>query len=397
MHLTTKTVLASALALAFAMVSIPTSYAEIGVGDKEIVIGTLGMLSGPSEFYGRQTNIGVDAYINTINDQGGIQGRKIKVLHEDDKYDADTAITCFNHLMSEGVFGIVGQVGSATLAKYIPMCTNNKVPCVGSYSGPTFACDPVKKYFFATRPPFREEVKHQVEHLWTEGGIRKIAVIYQNDAFGVDCLEGAREAVIAHGGELVATGSYTRNQNKIEDAMEMVKKANPEAVVLGAVYKPSADVLKAAKAQNWQPLFVMNTGSCIDKLMEEAGTLCDGYPMAEVAPPYTAMEIPAVATYVKALEKYFPKEKPNMVSLKGYIDAMVLVEGLKRTKDLNRENFVSALEKMKGVDFGLGKGMQLSYSPSDHMGFHKVVDFVTNNGHLTYLQSWKQTAKKHKS
>lgn len=389
MRLRSKALLAAMSAAAMLHSSSPAQ-AEIGVGEKEIVVATFGMLSGPSEFYGKQTNIGVDAYINSINDQGGVFGRRITVLHEDDKYNAEEAIKCFNHILQANAFAAVGQVGSATLAKYIPMCMQNKMPLVGSYSGPNFATDPPKRYFFATRPPFRDEVRHSIQNLM-QTGIKKVAVIYQNDAFGVDCLEGAREALKEHGLEVVATGSYTRNQNKIEDAVEIVRKANPEAVVLGAVYKPSADVLKVAQETNWHPLFVMNSGACIDKLMEEAGTKCDGYPIAETAPGYTQANIPTIAAYTKALEKYFPKEKPNMVSLKGYIDAMVLVVGLKRSgKNLTRENFVAALEKMHNVDLGLGSNMKLSYSPTDHMGFHQVFYFLTNNGQIEPLKNWKK-------
>jgi branched-chain amino acid transport system substrate-binding protein len=121
-------------ALCLALCSTPGARAETGITDSEIIMGTANVLSGPSEFYGRQTNIGIKSLINSVNDQGGINGRKIRIISEDDHYESDGAIAAFQKLSSQGVFAIGGLVGSAPLAKYLPMSQNYKVPLAGFYA-----------------------------------------------------------------------------------------------------------------------------------------------------------------------------------------------------------------------------------------------------------------------
>ncbi len=164
--------------------------AETGVTDKEILLGTANTLSGPSEYVGREMNIGFQTYVNYVNDNGGVSGRKIKVTSCDDKYETDSAILCFRKLVSDGVFGITGCYGAALIAKYIPLAMNAKIPLVGFSSGPVIAAQPVKRYVFTIRPDFVQEQSQMVDKLWDEGGMRKVAVIYQADLYGNNILTG---------------------------------------------------------------------------------------------------------------------------------------------------------------------------------------------------------------
>jgi ABC-type branched-subunit amino acid transport system substrate-binding protein len=371
--------------------------ADIGATDKEILIGACNVLSGPSQAYGQQTDIGINTLFNSVNAEGGIFGRKIRVLTDDDKYEPDGAIACFNRMKDKGVFAISGLVGSICLAKYLPMAENNKVPAIGYYPGPYFVSEPAKKYCFSARASYRDEMRQIVKHLWNDVGVRKIGVIYQNDSFGADCLEGVKTTLAEHGAEVVAAGSYTRNLNNIGEAFNTVKKANPEAVIIGAVYKPASEIAKLAGETNWHPLFVLNSGSGADSFLELAGKDAEGFLFTEVAPPPSRTDLPLVKNYQKALSEYFPKEKPNFVSLRGYIDAMVIAEGLKKAgKDVTREKFVEALEKINHKDIGLGKGMDLTYTPADHLGFHNVFFCWIKNGQVESFNDWRSLRAKKK-
>jgi len=379
--------------LAALIICFQPARAEIGLSDNEIVIGTLGLCSGPSGFYGREMNLGVDALVSAVNANGGIYGRNLRVIHEDDQYDVDKAIACFNDLMTKGVFAITAQVGSPTLAKYIPMCTTNKVPIIGGFSGPYFACEPVKRYFFNARPSYRDEEHAAVDHLW-KLGIRKIGVIYQNDAYGSDCLVGVKEALEKRKADVVATGSYERNKNNVVEAVGTVMKAEPEAVIIAAVYKPTADILKQAHQQNWHPIFVMGTGSCIDAMMPLAAGTADGFPVSEDVPLFTDTDVKVVADFQRDLHTYFPKEKPTFTGFKGYVDALLLVEGLKRAgKNPTREKLVDAIESIK--NFELGRGLKLSFSASDHWGMHNVVWVTADKGQFVPFTDWSALKAKH--
>jgi branched-chain amino acid transport system substrate-binding protein len=365
-----------------------------GVTDNEIIMGTCNALSGPSQFGGKETTIGINTYMNELNEAGGINGRKVKVISEDDKYEPETAIVCFQKMMVNNAFGISGAYGSTCLAKYIPLCVNNKIPCVGHYAGTHFVGDPVKRYVFNARAAYKDEQHALVDKLW-DVGIRKIAVIYQKDPYGVDQLDGIKEGLAKHGAQIIASGEYVRNSNNIADAFNAVKVANPEVVVLGAVYTPCAKVAALAREANWNPIFVINSGSSEEAFIKEAGKDAEGKLVTEVAPAVSETGLPLVAKYIKALKKYYPNEKPGSVSLRGYIDAMVWAEGLKRAgKNVDREKFVDGLESIHNLDVGLGKGMALSYSPSDHLGFHKVFFGVVKNGEVVSFTDWKKLKTK---
>jgi len=370
------------------------SSAERGVTDGEIVIGTSNALSGPSEFGGKQTNIGIKAYMDAINAEGGINGRKIKIISEDDKYEPDTAITSFQKLMAQNAFGITGAYGSTCLARYIPLSMNNKVPCVGHYAGTHYVGDPVKRYVFNARAAYKDEQHALVEKLWSVG-LRKVAVIYQNDPYGVDQLDGIKEGLAKHGAQICAAGAYTRNSNNLEEAYNQVKQANPDVVILGAVYTPCIKAVTLAHQQKWFPIFVINSGSSEEAYIKGAGKDAEGTLITEICPAVDRGDLALIQKYKKALKQYYPDEKPGSVSLRGYIDAVVWGEGLKRAgKDVTREKFIDALESIHNLDVGLGRGMELSYSPTDHLGFHKIFFDIVKNGEVVEFTDWKGLKKK---
>lgn len=226
--------------------------------------------------------------------------------------------------------------------------------------------------------------------------VRRVAVIYQNDSFGADLLEGVKQELRKYGSEVVAAGGYTRNLNNVEEAIEAVRKGNPEVVIFAGVYNPCAQAVKLARQKNFNPLFVLNSGTGVDAFITEAGADADGKIVTEVAPPPVRLDLPLINKYQKDLKEFFPQAKPNFVSLRGYIDALIWVEGLKRAgKDLTRDGFVAALEEIRNLDVGLGTGMALSYSPTDHLGFHNVFFGIITNGQVSSVNSWKKLAVKH--
>jgi ABC-type branched-subunit amino acid transport system substrate-binding protein len=381
-------------ALGLLAIDLQNSCAEVGVAADQIVIGTANTLSGPSAFVGKEMNIGFNAYIQYVNDHGGINGRKIKVVSCDDRYEQDGAIQCFKKLTEDGVFGITGCYGAALMAKYLPMAMNEKIPMVGFSSGPAFAADPVKRYVFTIRPDFTKEEMQVVDKLWNDGHFRKFAVVYQNDAYGNAILTGVSNMLKTHNADVVATGSYTRNLNNLDQAFALVKKANPEVVILGAVQVPCAEFAKMAHKANWHPLLVINSGSAVDDYLTLAGKDADGTLVTEVSPSFVHSSLPAVKLYEELLKKYYPDEKPNFTSLRGYNNAMLWVEALKRTgKDLTREKFVDTLDSMRDWDQGLGKSMEVSFSPSNHVGRSNLFYCMVKGNEVVGFSEWNRLKK----
>src|SRR5579872_805107 len=167
-----------------------------------------------------------------------------------------------------------------------------------------------------------------------------------------------------------------------------------QAVVMAGPYAPAVAIVKQAHMDGWRPQFLTVSFVGTEEFIKEAGADAEGTIITQVMPPYDRMEYPTVALYRKCLSKYSPGEEPTFVSFEGFVDAMVLVEGLKRAgKDLTREKFISGIESIHEMNFGLGPKLILNYGPSDHKGFDNVYPTIVKSGQPVLLTDWAGLGK----
>jgi branched-chain amino acid transport system substrate-binding protein len=366
-----------------------------GVTDKEILIGSCSALEGPSHFLGTETVNGAKAYFSMINDAGGVDGRKLKLIAYDDSYDPAKTEACFNKLMEQKVFALGFFVGTPTAVKYLPMAESNKIPLVGLFTGAQTLYVPLRHWVLNVRASYFDETREQVDGLWGTLGYKKIGVIYPEDAFGAAVLEGVKTALKAHGAEPIAIASYQRQTAQVGGAIDTVKAASPEAVVLVGPANTVAPILKQSHAKGWKPLFLTVSFVGTDDLIQIAGSDADGMVITQVVPPYYLTDLKTVALFRRSLAKYIPSAQPNFVSLEGFVDAMVLVEGLKKAgKELTREGLIRGIESLHELDLGLGPQLTLDYSAKDHKGFDHVIPTVIRGGRAVPFTDWSTAAPK---
>jgi branched-chain amino acid transport system substrate-binding protein len=366
-----------------------------GVSEKEILIGSCSALEGPSQFLGTETVNGAKAYFDMINDAGGVDGRKLKLISYDDSYDPGKTEACFNKLMDQKVFALGFFVGTPTAVKYLPMAETNKIPLVGLFTGAQTLYVPFRHWVVTVRASYFDETREQIDGLWEKLGYRKIGVIYPEDAFGMAVLEGVKAALKAHGAEPIAIGSYQRQTAQVAGAVDTVKAANPEAVVVVGPSNTVAPILRLSHAKGWKPLFSTVSFVGTDELISEAAADAEGMVITQVVPPYYLTDLKTVALFRRSLSKYFPSAQPNFVSLEGFVDAMVLVEGLKKAgKELTREGLIRGIESLHEVDLGLGPQLILDYSAKDHKGFDHVIPTVVRGGRAVPFTDWSTAAPK---
>jgi branched-chain amino acid transport system substrate-binding protein len=366
-----------------------------GVTGNEILIGSCSALEGPSHFLGTETVTGAKAYFDFINDAGGVDGRKLKLISYDDSYDPAKTEACFNRLLEQKVFALGFFVGTPTAVKYLPMAESNKIPLVGLFTGAQTLYEPMRHWVVNVRASYFDETREQIDGLWGSLGYKKIGVIYPEDAFGAAVLEGVKTALKAHGAALIAAASYQRQTAQVGGAIDTVKAANPDAVVVVGPANTVAPILKQSHAKGWKPLFLTVSFVGTDDLITEAGPDAEGVVITQVVPPYYLTDYKTVALYRRALSKYYPSAQPNFVSLEGFVDAMVLVEGLKKAgKDLTREGLIRGIESIHDQDLGLGSKLKLDYSPKDHKGFDHVIPTVIRGGRAVPFTDWSTAAPK---
>ncbi|MGC2474661.1 MAG: ABC transporter substrate-binding protein [Candidatus Sulfotelmatobacter sp.] len=364
-----------------------------GVSDNSILIGSCSALDGPAHFLGRQTVLGASAYLHMVNDEGGVFGRKVQLQAFDDGYDPDKAPACFKRMTKEGVFALGFFVGTPTAKVYVPLAQQDKIPVVGLFTGAQMLYEPLKHEIINVRASYYDETREQVDKLW-EANIRKIAVLYQDDPFGKAVLDGVKLALQKHGATPAGLGTFTRNSVDITEGLKEVMAAHPQAVIIAGPYAPAAAIVKQAHMDGWRPQFLTVSFVGTEEFIKEAGSDAEGTIITQVMPPYDRLEYSTVAKYRECLAKYSPGEAPTFVSLEGFVDAMVFVEGLKRAgKDLTREKFIAGIESIHEMNAGLGPRLILNYSASDHKGFDSVYPTIVKNGQPVLLTDWAGLGK----
>jgi ABC-type branched-subunit amino acid transport system substrate-binding protein len=350
--------------LALALVA-SFAQAETGVTDKEILIGQFAAISGPAAQLGQRMQLGMQTYFTAVNAQGGVNGRTIKLLTRVDGYEPEKAAAAVKALIHEDkVFALAGSVGTPTGLTALPILTEAQVPLVGLFTGAQALREPFNRQVFHVRASYFDETERIVQHLTTLG-IKKIAVFYQNDAYGKAGLEGMVRALTTRQLKPVATATVERNSVDVAQSLADILKAEPEVVVQISAYKSSASFIKQARLKSYGGQFFNVSFVGSKALADELGGVGAGVVITQVVPFPYALNSPIVREYQQRMLDVGQKDF-DFSSLEGYLTARVLVEGLRRAgRNLSREALISGLETMHEVNLG---GFTVSYSAKDHQG-----------------------------
>ena len=364
-----------------------------GVTPTEIRIGSSLALSGHASYLGRETLRGALSFIDFINDSGGIHGRTIKLITLDDRYEPPLCLANTQQLIvEEEVFCLFCYVGTPTTEKIIPLVIKAQVPIIGMFTGANALREPFTPYIINVRASYYQETGAAVTHLVQDLGFSKIAVFYQYDAYGLDGLRGSEIALKKYGLAPVAKSSYIRGTLDVEEGLETILASDPQAVVMIGTYEPCAKFIRLAKEQNNELIFYNLSFVGAEELARLLGRHGERVIISQVVPPpelpETRKMMPSVGEYLRLLHRYYPNSAANSVSLEGYYNAQVLVEGLRRAgRNLSREGLIHAIDNIK--DFPLGSNTSLSFSKSDHQGMDRVYFTRIANGTLRLITNWQ--------
>jgi ABC-type branched-subunit amino acid transport system substrate-binding protein len=343
-------------------------FADSGVTSNTITIGQSAALTGPAQQLGIEMRDGATAYFDHINAQGGVNGRQIKLISLDDGYDPVKAADNTKQLIDkENVFSLFGYVGTPTSNASLPFATNAEVPFFGALTGAQSLREPFNRYIFNVRASYFEETEKIIEHS-TMLQINKVAVFYQNDAYGKTGLEGVTRALKKRNLDVVVAASVERNSNDVATAVTLISKSNPQAVVMISTYKSCAAFIKEMKKRGvvnpiyWNISFVGSSA-----LSNELGPDGRGVMISQVVPA-PDNEISILVKEYRKLYLTKPERHADFVSLEGFISAKIFVEGLKRAgSNLTRDGFIHALEGMSNYDAG---GFAVKFGPTNHNASH---------------------------
>ncbi len=345
--------------------------AEDGVAPERITFGQVAAFEGPAAALGNGMREGLRAAFSEANAAGGVHGRQLELIHEDDGYEPDRSAKLVREMIGSGnVFGLIGPVGTPTSKATQPIATSSKVPFIGPFTGAGFLRDPAHGNVINVRATYAAETEAWIQYLVDERGFRKIAILYQDDAFGRVGLTGVSDALARRGMTITAEGTYTRNTKAVKQALLSIRKTKPDAVVMVGAYKPVAEFIKVARRVKFNPVFVNISFVGSKALAQELGPDGAGVIVSQVVPFPWDQSIPLVAEYHAALKAVNADAEPGFVSLEGYIVGRLTVAALQAAgKDVTRQTFLDAVWSMSQLDLG---GAMLSFAARDNQGMDDV-------------------------
>ena len=357
-----------AAAVAFGAVLQP-ALAEDGVTDDTVVFGQAAVLEGPASALGLGMRIGLQAAFDEANAKGGVHGRKLKLISENDGYEPDRAIAATRKLIEDHkVFALIGAVGTPTSAAAQPIATAARVPFIGAFTGASFLRNPKLENVINIRASYAAETESWVQHLTEDLKVSKIAIFYQDDAFGRSGLDGVTAALKRRKLELTAEATYERNTVAVKTALLALKRAEPEAVVIVGAYKPVATFIKLARQIGFNPTFVNISFVGAIALAKELGPEGKGVIVSQVVPfPWDA-SLPVVADYQAAIKS--AGGQPDFVTLEGYLAGRLAIAALdKMGADVTREGLLRAVKETGKFDIG---GLPMTFSANKNEGLDQV-------------------------
>jgi len=346
-------------------------FAEDGVSPDKIVFGQATALDGPASALGQGMKMGLEAAFAEVNKAGGVKGRKLELKSVDDGYEPTKSIEAVKKLLEEDkVFAIAGTVGTPTAAATQPIATAAGAPFIGAFTGAEFLREPYKPLVLNIRASYFQETEAMVEHLTKDLGASKIAIMYQDDAFGQAGLAGVKKALDKRQMQLAGEGTFERNTVAVKTALLAIKKAEPHAVIMISPYKPAAEFIKLAKQIKLDVTFVNISFVGSDALAKELGPVGAGVVITQVVPFPKDAAIPVVGRYQASLKASAPDAQPGFVSLEGYLVGRAIIAALEKVNgDPTRQALIEAVQKIGTFDLG---GFKLTYGPSNNRGSDQV-------------------------
>lgn len=362
---------------AVALVGAPSLRAQ---SDTRLVLGQSAPFTGPAAQLGIQFNRGAKLYFEQVNAQGGINRRLVELVHADDGYEPDRCAENTRKLIADDAFALFGYIGTPTSVAALPLATAAKLPFFGPFTGAMALRQPFNRYAFHLRASYNDETALIVKQLTTLG-LQRIAVFYQNDAYGKAGLDGVTLALGKINMKPVALATVERNSVDVAPAIKTLLAASPDAIVQISAYKSCAAFIRAARTAGYGGTFYNVSFVGTQALADELGKVGAGVAVTQVVPsPYNSAR-PIAREFVEAVKKAGGDYQANFSSMEGYLAAKVITDGLRRAgAKPTRESLIAGLESLSNQSYG---EFSVSFSPTDHVASRFVeLSMLTGDGRV---------------
>jgi branched-chain amino acid transport system substrate-binding protein len=340
-----------------------------GVSKTEITVATIQDLSGPVAGYGKQLRLGMMLRVDEANEQGGVNGRKLKLLVEDDGYDPKKAVLAAQKLVNQDkVFAILGNLGTGPNNAAMPVQFEKNVINFFPVSAAREMFDPFHRLKYAGFATYFEQMRSALPKLAKEKAAKKVCSIYQDDEFGLEVLRGAEAGLKIMGQEMVEKTSFKRGATDFSSQVAKMKAANCDLVVLGTLIRETIGTIAESRKTGFGPVFFGSSAAYTDLIHKLGGKAMDGmYATMTIANPYLDDASPPVRFWANKYKTKF-NEDPAVFSAYGYNIVDVFISAARKAgNNLTTDSFVKAMDTMV-IPPDIFGSPQSTFSPTKRLG-----------------------------
>lgn len=365
-----------------------------GVTGDTVTIGSFQALSGPVAAVGVPMRKGMDVYFNWLNSNGGVNGRKIKLLVEDDGFVPSRTVAAVKKMVEQdNVFAVVGGLGTPGCLAVMDYLNESKVPFVYQGSGASKLAFPPKKYIFPVQPNYTFEGSLFARYAVRDLKAKRVAVVYENTDIGKEGFEGVKAEMAKQKKEIAFDLVLQANETDFSTYVLKLMGAKPDVVIVYATVKPTAGFLKQAHMMGLKATYVTSYINSDLSLITLAGPAAEGVIVAGWV-PLVGSDIPEFkefdkdyAKFQEIYQKAYPGEIPSGYATAGWIAGEVFAEGLRRAgKNPTRESLVKGLEGMKHWKGLMAK--DISYGKDERIGKTSMCFMKVENGAFKMITGW---------
>jgi len=340
-----------------------------GISKTEIVLGSIQDLSGPIAGFGKQVRQGMLLRVEELNEQGGVNGRKIKLLIEDSAYDPKKAVLAAQKLVNQDkIFAMVAHIGTPTNNAAMPVQFEKNVINFFPVTAAREMTEPAHKLKLAGGSSYYDQMRVAVPKLVKDKGVKKVCTIYQDDEFGLEVFRGAEAGLKAVNLEFTEKTTYKRGATDFSSQVARMKAAGCEMVVLGTIIRETIGTIAEGRKTGFNPVYLGSSATYTDLIHKLGKKAMDGlYATHTVQHPYLDEASPKIQFWAKKYQTKFGDD-PTVFSVYGYsaIDTFIAA-AQKAGANLTTDSFIKAMESMKFPPDMFGSA-ELTFSPTKRAG-----------------------------
>lgn len=363
------TVCAMFAALPLTAVTTPAVAAAPGVSADEIVIGHVSDLSGPIALLGTPLRDGLLMRFDEANANGGVYGRKLRLVVEDAAYDPRRGVLATRKLIErDRAFAFIATTGTPVVMATMPLVLEAGRLHLFPFSPHEATYTPLHPLKFQNFAPYQDYMAAAARHMISRGNYQRSCLLYQDDEYGQEVMRGVEQGLETVGRELVARTSYKRGALDLSSQVARLRAANCDLVVLATVVRETVAAVTEARRQGWQVDMLVTASGYSAQTHELGGEALEGLYGVSVLPhPYREGASLALAEWIAAYQARY-SAAPNVWSVMGYTLADLFVRAaMAAGPEPDAESFARALENLSPQADIFGSP-PYRFSAEDHLG-----------------------------